>query len=112
MSEFEEGRVTQLPIFHGDGYGFGGALIVSIGNRAIQLGPEDGKLADLLASTPSMQRALVEAEKDLVACQWNARSAAKTDPNWEGVAEKLRPTIDKIRAALAKAGAADNEGSK
>jgi organic radical activating enzyme len=47
--------------------------------------------------------ALVEAQKDLVAAQVNARRAAKHDPKWEGVAEAIQPSIDKSRTALAKA---------
>ena len=106
MSEFKEGRVTQLPIFHGDGYGFGGALIVSIGNRAIQLGPDDGKLADLLAAAPELYSRHDDdlAELDLI------KSAVLHGAPASEIVASIAQMQRRKRAALAKAGAAGGEG--
>lgn len=59
--------------------------------------------AALIATAPEMLAALKEADGQLVAYQVNARTAFRTDPKWEGCAEAVQPTIDKIRAAIAKA---------
>lgn len=59
--------------------------------------------AHLMRSAKDLYEALEEAEKDLVAAQVNARRAAKHDTNWNGVAEAIQPSIDKSRAARAKA---------
>jgi len=44
-------RVTYLPSYSGDGYGYGGGVILSIGNHAIPLGEgyEATKLAEEIA---------------------------------------------------------------
>lgn len=59
--------------------------------------------AALISAAPDLYAALDEATKDLVAAQVNARRAAKRDAAWEGVAELIQPSIDRARAALAKA---------
>ncbi|MFC6487323.1 hypothetical protein [Nitratireductor sp. GCM10026969] len=47
----EEAVVTTLPAFSGDGYGYGGGTILSIGDRSIQFGEdyEAHKLAEEVA---------------------------------------------------------------
>jgi hypothetical protein len=59
--------------------------------------------ANLIAAAPKMYAALDEAVKDLVAYQFNARMAAKSDSAWVGVSEILQPSVDMARSALAKA---------
>ena len=59
--------------------------------------------ASLIAAAPKMYEALDEAVKDLVAYQFNARMAAKSDSAWVGVSEILQPSVDMARSALAKA---------
>lgn len=59
--------------------------------------------AHLIAAAPELYEALEEAEKDLVAAQVNARRAAAHDPAWSGVSEAIQPSIDRARAARAKA---------
>lgn len=59
--------------------------------------------AHLIAAAPELYEALVEAEKDLVAAQVNARRAAAHDPAWAGVSEAIQPSVDRARAARARA---------
>ena len=59
--------------------------------------------ASLIAAAPELYAALEEAEKDLVAAQVNARMATKHDSKWEGVAEAIQSSIDRSRAARARA---------
>lgn len=60
-------------------------------------------------AAPALYRALMEARKDLVAYQHNARSAALTDSRWENVADIIQPTIDAADKALKKA---EGKGTK
>ena len=41
--------VSQLPVRDGDGYGFGGDIVLTIGSQSFLLGPRDGELATELA---------------------------------------------------------------
>ena len=67
------------------------------------LGIRNESDASLIAAAPKMYAALDEAVKDLVAYQFNARMAAKSDSAWVGVSEILQPSVDMARSALAKA---------
>lgn len=58
--------------------------------------------ASLKAQRDALLEALTEALKDLRIYQMNARSAARTDDRWEGVAEAIQPRIDGGEAAIAK----------
>lgn len=46
-----EAVVTTLPVYSGDGYGYGGGTVLTIGNRSIQFGEgfEAYKLAEEVA---------------------------------------------------------------
>jgi hypothetical protein len=57
-----------------------------------------GRMAELIRENAEMREALLEAEKDLVAYQVNARHANRYDAKWDGCAEAVQPTIDRIRA--------------
>lgn len=48
-----------------------------------------------------MAAVLKEAEKHLVAAQWNARDASIKDQRWEGVSEVIQPCVDATRSTLA-----------
>ena len=52
--QIEPGRVSRLPSFDGDGYGYGGELVVSFGERSIKLGTRDGELAAALSAMPDL----------------------------------------------------------
>lgn len=55
----EAGIVSQLPYHHGDGYGWGGDIIVTFGSQSINLGAGNVlPLARMLAAAPDMLTAL------------------------------------------------------
>ncbi len=54
MAEIPEGTVARLPSFDGDGYGFGGELVISFGPRAVKLSHRDYDLAALLSAAPDL----------------------------------------------------------
>jgi len=53
-------------------------------------------------SHDALLEACKESLKDLIIYQANARDACKTDKRWEGVAEAVQPTVDKIRGAISE----------
>lgn len=59
--------------------------------------------ARLIAAAPDMLEALRECCTDLMIAADNARDAAKTNPRWDGVDEKLMERVNQGRAAIAKA---------
>ena len=72
MSKHTSGSVSQMPWHDGDGYSWGGDVIVSFGCRAINLGSSGHsgdalKLAHLIAAAPE----LLEALKALASEEWS-----------------------------------------
>jgi hypothetical protein len=59
--------------------------------------------ARLIAAAPDLLDALRECRTDLIIGANNADHAAKTDPRWEGVGDRLRYRASKADAAIAKA---------
>lgn len=52
---------------------------------------------------PQMEAALLAADEmatDMMICIGNIRDAAKTDPRWDGVADKLNARLTAYRAAI------------
>ena len=58
------------------------------------------RVPDMEAEILRLREALGEARIDLMLCADNARDAAKTDPRWEGVAEKLMARVAECDKAL------------
>ena len=59
--------------------------------------------ARLIAAAPDLLDAAKEGRTDLMIAADNARDAAKTDPRWEGVGEKLMARVAMMDAAIARA---------
>lgn len=76
---------------------------VTKGSKELNRHDHDELEQMLRESQAGLYEALLEAEKDLVAAQVNARRAAENDPRWTGVAEAIQPSIDRSRAARLKA---------
>ena len=59
--------------------------------------------ATFIKAAPDLRAALAECRADLMIHAGNADNAAKSDPRWEGVGEKLRMRIRQADAALSAA---------
>ena len=59
--------------------------------------------ARLIAAASDLLDAAKEGRTDLMIAADNARDAAKTDPRWEGVGEKLMARVAMMDAAIARA---------
>ena len=81
--------------------------IKEIDTNTWRVGPEKGARNSFRSGERrvlAMEAALLAAEElatDLSICADNAAHAAKTDPRWEGVAEKLRARLAAYREATA-----------
>jgi hypothetical protein len=91
------GRVSWLPSFSGDGYSYGGGIVVTFGDIAIQVGEDTtGKrqaLAVKIAAVNELYEALSEFEQEI-----SGRFGADAD-----MTDGLRAVVLKARGALEKA---------
>ena len=77
-SKHTPGHISYLPCFTGDGYNYGGGLIVTFGDVSINLGgvdPQRGtypneKLAHLIAAAPDLLSALQALAEDQTTAHW------------------------------------------
>jgi hypothetical protein len=80
-----------------------GRLIARVDAGGDISGKEVVANASLIAAAPDLLEAAREGRTELMISADNARDAAKTDPRWEGVAEKLMQRVRMMDAAIAKA---------
>lgn len=100
--EFNVAQARGRGFFAGKGHGALGLAVEEAEARMCANG-------HLIAAAPDLKAALKEARTDLMIVANNALSAAKTDPRWEGVYERLQIPIAKADAALSKAEGQSNE---
>jgi hypothetical protein len=88
MSAHTKGQVSFLPCFSGDGYGYGGGIVVTFGDMSVLLGEDSSgrrlELARLIAAAPELLEACEAALEELY---------------------RVSPSLahPKVRAAIAKA---------
>lgn len=100
------GFVSEMPVHDGDGYSWGGDVIVTIDSRSINLGSSQNflirleilALGRMIAAAPDMLAALIEAETRLRYSGDHFHDAGATDR-----AEADWAAADQARAAIAKA---------
>lgn len=86
--EIPPGRVSELPTHHGDGCHYGGDVLVTFGGTTINLGPDERKLAHLIASAPELYEALQEA------CIWDSHDEESDPSVW---LKQAQAALDKAR---------------
>jgi hypothetical protein len=110
----QPGQVSCLPTFNGDGYGYGGGIVVTFGDIAIQLGetsPNDQsrlELARLITAAPALVEALTSAAVMLEAIEAhcvNERGLRGADHAEDGrrVRAAAQALMPELRAALSLA---------
>ena len=82
--------------------GMNGYAVVWVSSRPDE-GIQNDADAPRIARVPQMEAALLAADElatDMMICIGNIRDAAKTDPRWDGVADKLNARLTAYRAAI------------
>jgi len=79
---------------------FGRPVASGIGDAFDEIDMLTERVPTLEAEVLRLREALTEARTDLMICADNVRDAAKTDPRWEGVADKLMARVAECDKAL------------
>lgn len=110
LTDMKQGQVAQMPFHDGDGYSWGGDIVVSFGERAISFGSSQSfserqdilALARLIAAAPEMAKAL-KAARQFIMNGIEFGYIRMPQPETPDSAHDTLPMID---AVLAKIGGA------